>query len=227
MVTNRKGKSPREVLSLFDDMSRRKEQGELSTSDDMSIFDVIADQGKSSSKEMAGEPQPDYACSQTQPQQQRKSLNPAYRVPSWKAAEFEHLKQDEADTPAKNSDCRTSHQQTKQQGKNELSTPVVAGSKKKKTIRLFVLVLLVVFIFVLIQITLGPPIRGLGGDKFIVQGILYSQDAPSAIVNGRIMRKGDVISGVTVVEINKHSVEFEENESASKEARRFTKKVEL
>jgi hypothetical protein len=40
-------------------------------------------------------------------------------------------------------------------------------------------------------------------------GIMYSQDKSSAIINGRIVSVGDIVSGITVLKINKDSVEFE------------------
>jgi hypothetical protein len=39
--------------------------------------------------------------------------------------------------------------------------------------------------------------------------IIFSQDNSSAIVNGRIVHPGDIVSGITVLKINKNSVEFE------------------
>jgi len=45
--------------------------------------------------------------------------------------------------------------------------------------------------------------------KFVVKGILYSEDNPSAIIGTQIFHKGDKVSGATVVQINKDGVEFE------------------
>lgn len=42
-----------------------------------------------------------------------------------------------------------------------------------------------------------------------LEGIVYSQDKSSAIVNGRIVHAGDIVSGITVLNINLDSVEFE------------------
>jgi hypothetical protein len=39
--------------------------------------------------------------------------------------------------------------------------------------------------------------------------IIFSQDRSSAIVNGRIVHAGETVSGITVLKINKESVEFE------------------
>ncbi|MHC4482060.1 MAG: thioredoxin domain-containing protein [Planctomycetota bacterium] len=40
-------------------------------------------------------------------------------------------------------------------------------------------------------------------------GVLYTEDNPSAIVDGRIVHEGDVIGGVKVVKIHKGKVDFE------------------
>lgn len=45
----------------------------------------------------------------------------------------------------------------------------------------------------------------------VVKGILYSENNPSAIIGTQIVHQGDKISGVTVVKIDKKSVEFERN----------------
>jgi type II secretory pathway component PulC len=42
-------------------------------------------------------------------------------------------------------------------------------------------------------------------------GILYDENSPSAIVNKKIISKGDTIDGATVVEINESSVTLESN----------------
>ena len=44
-----------------------------------------------------------------------------------------------------------------------------------------------------------------------ITGILYSEDNPSAIVGGAIVREGDMIDDVKVVKIRKNIVEFEKN----------------
>jgi len=44
-----------------------------------------------------------------------------------------------------------------------------------------------------------------------ITGILYSEDNPSAIIGGAIVREGDMIDDVKVVKIHKNSVEFEKN----------------
>ncbi|MHC4193703.1 MAG: thioredoxin domain-containing protein [Planctomycetota bacterium] len=40
-------------------------------------------------------------------------------------------------------------------------------------------------------------------------GILYAKENPSAIVNGKVVREGDVVGGVIVLKIGKDMVEFE------------------
>lgn len=44
-----------------------------------------------------------------------------------------------------------------------------------------------------------------------VNGILHSEDNPSVLIDDRIAHEGEKISGVTIVKINKNSVEFELN----------------
>lgn len=48
-------------------------------------------------------------------------------------------------------------------------------------------------------------------DLINLGSIVYSEDKSSAIVNGRIVHAGDQISGITVLRINKDSVEFEKD----------------
>jgi len=228
-MAKRNRKSPREVLSLFSDVARRKKEGVHLSQNDVSIFDVIPTQERSNDQGSAHEPgpqQPDYARPQTRSAGLQGSSKPSYRVPSWKRAEFGRLKQAEDGTAAKAAPCQVFRQEAGEQMKDKPFAPViVAGSKWKKIMKMLVLVLVVVFIFVLVQVTLGPSIKGLGSSKLVVQGILYTRDNPSAIVNGQVVYEGDMILGVTVIEINKDSVEFEEDKSETKEARRFTKRV--
>ena len=54
----------------------------------------------------------------------------------------------------------------------------------------------------------------------IIKGIVYSKDNPSAVVGNRVVHQGDKISGITVVKINKDSVEFEMDD------KKWTQKVE-
>lgn len=44
-----------------------------------------------------------------------------------------------------------------------------------------------------------------------VTGILYTQESPSAVIDGRVVREGDTIQGVTVLKIHKAEVEFHRN----------------
>jgi len=53
-----------------------------------------------------------------------------------------------------------------------------------------------------------------------VSGIVYSEDNPCAVVNGRIVSNGEVVDGVTVVKINPNSVEFAAGD------KKWTQKVE-
>jgi type II secretory pathway component PulC len=45
-------------------------------------------------------------------------------------------------------------------------------------------------------------------NRLVVKGIVYSEDNPCAVVGDRIVSKGDVVDGATVVKINPDSVEF-------------------
>ncbi len=55
--------------------------------------------------------------------------------------------------------------------------------------------------------------------KLIVKGILYTEDSRSAVIGNHIVHEGEEILGVTVVKINKDSVELEMN------GKRWTQKV--
>ena len=44
-----------------------------------------------------------------------------------------------------------------------------------------------------------------------ITGIFYSDDNPSAIVEGEVVYQGDMIRGVKVVKIHRDRVEFEKN----------------
>ncbi len=47
--------------------------------------------------------------------------------------------------------------------------------------------------------------------RIALSGILYSEDDPSAIIGGNIVKEGDIINGAKVVKIHKDMVEFEKN----------------
>ena len=48
-----------------------------------------------------------------------------------------------------------------------------------------------------------------GGSDIVVRGIVNSKDRPSAVIGDKIVHQGDVIGKVTVIKIDKSSVEFE------------------
>jgi hypothetical protein len=48
-------------------------------------------------------------------------------------------------------------------------------------------------------------------DELALTGILYSEDKPLAIIDGKIVKEGDIIHGVKVANIYKNEVEFEKN----------------
>ena len=53
-----------------------------------------------------------------------------------------------------------------------------------------------------------PAFAATGG---IIDGILFSLDNPSALIDGQVLRVGDTIYGVELVEIGKRIVTFEKN----------------
>ncbi len=59
---------------------------------------------------------------------------------------------------------------------------------------------------------------GIGG--LVVKGIVFSEDKPSAVINSKIVRQGDIVSGATIIKISKNSVEFE------MEGKRWTRQVQ-
>lgn len=56
-------------------------------------------------------------------------------------------------------------------------------------------------------------------DRGVVTGIIYTVENSSVVVDGRILKEGDTIYGVKVVEIYQNSVKFE------KGAERWTQHV--
>lgn len=56
--------------------------------------------------------------------------------------------------------------------------------------------------------------------KLTVKGILYTEDNPSAVIGGRIVHEGEKIRDVTIVQINRDSVEFE------MDGKKWTQKVQ-
>lgn len=225
-MTNRKGKSPKEILSLFDDISNRKEKNNLPDGDDMSIFDVIAAQGKSTNKAKHNTPQSDAADCQAPPEQQPNPLKQDYSLPAWKKAEADLPGKLRASWPAKKAEAENSRQKTNEQKQVESYKQAGAGGKTKKIISICVLLLLAVSIFVFVRFVLGPKTKGIETDKFTVQAILFDKENPSAVLSGRVVREGDIISGVTVEKINKNSVVFQKNETGADGARRFTRELE-
>ena len=59
-----------------------------------------------------------------------------------------------------------------------------------------------------------------GTGRLIVKGIVYSEDKPAVVIGTEIVREGDKVLGVTIVKINKNSVEFEMN------GKKWTQKVQ-
>ena len=59
----------------------------------------------------------------------------------------------------------------------------------------------------------------------MVRDIVYSKDKPSALVGSKIVYVGDVINGVTIVKINRDSIELEKNGERWEQKVREEKKV--
>ena len=53
-----------------------------------------------------------------------------------------------------------------------------------------------------------------------VKAIVFSEDKPSAVINGKIVRQGNIVSGATIMKINRNNVEFEF------EGKRWTRQVQ-
>lgn len=49
-------------------------------------------------------------------------------------------------------------------------------------------------------------------DQWVVKGIVFSKNKPSAIINNQIFSEGEVFNGITITKITKETVEFEANE---------------
>lgn len=45
--------------------------------------------------------------------------------------------------------------------------------------------------------------------ELVVKGIVFSQDRPTALINNEIVKEGQVVEGITVVDIDRTEVEFE------------------
>ena len=214
-MTKRKSKSPKEILSPFDEAAHAKKSDDESS---MNIFPVL-DTTPPREESTAHEPErADDAVSQPPV--------PSPQTPSWTQAEAAQSKQLEADIAMKAGHSQALWQQMRGQTKNKLFTPKPSVSTtRQKTMMILVPILLVVLIFILIQISLAPMVTGGGSVNLAVKGILYNEDNPSAIVNNQIVYEGDKISGATIIKINKDSVEFEVKKMWPIKTRRFTKKV--
>jgi type II secretory pathway component PulC len=76
-------------------------------------------------------------------------------------------------------------------------------------IRLEFCVIIIVFVLVWIY-SRGRPVAAYGQGA-VVDGIIFSLDYSSAVIDGCIVKEGDVILGATVVKINPKTVVFEKN----------------
>ncbi|MHC4159810.1 MAG: hypothetical protein ACYSSO_12110 [Planctomycetota bacterium] len=86
--------------------------------------------------------------------------------------------------------------------------------RKKSHSLLPAVILGVVVISAITTYYLWPATKGTAATptkQMQVTAILYSEDNPSAIVNGELVKEGDLINDVKVVKIHKNNVEFENN----------------
>ena len=69
----------------------------------------------------------------------------------------------------------------------------------------------IIIVFVLVWIYSRDLPVAAYGEGAVVEGIIFSFDDSSAIIDGCIVKEGDVILGATVVRINPKTVLFEKN----------------
>lgn len=228
-MTKRKSKSPREILSPFDEAAHAKKSDDQSSMSIFSVLDTTPPREESTAQEPAHKPEPeraDYAPSQPPVPGPQTSPTPGPQQPSWTLAEAAQSKQHKADSAMEASHSQGLRQQMQEQTKNKLfaAKPGVSTTRQK-TMMILVPILLVVLIFVLIRVSLAPTVAGSGSGNLVVKGILYNKDNPSAIVDNQIVHEGDKISSATIIKINRDSIEFEVKKRWSIKRRRFTKKV--
>lgn len=224
-MTKRKSKSPREILSAFDEAAHAKKGDDQSSRSVFSVLDTTPLREESTAQEPAHEPErADYAPSQPPVPGPQTSPTPRPQQPSWEQAEAAKSKQHKADSDMEASHSQGLRQQMQEQTKNKFfaAKPGVSTTRQK-TIMILVPILLAVLIFALIRVSLAPTVAG--GGNLIVKGILYNEDNPSAIVNNQIVYEGDKISGAAIIKINRGSVEFEVKKRWPIKSQRFTKKV--
>ena len=97
-------------------------------------------------------------------------------------------------------------------------TPSTSGGKNRKNLFFFLAITAGVLILIVVLVcTFLPDVKQAVVQPLRMQvtAILYS-DSPSCIVNGKIVKEGQVIRGATVVKIHRDEVEFE------KDGRRWT-----
>ncbi|MHC4705616.1 MAG: hypothetical protein ACYS8I_00825 [Planctomycetota bacterium] len=239
-MTKRNPRSPREILSRFDDALRQKRHEGQSSVEDFSIFDVVETQknndGQASGTEAERRP-PDRGkaekptANKKRPQA-RKNLH--WR-PSWEVVEAAQARQVVTDSAMNASRRDGRREQTNRKTKKSVSTDAArtkVGTIRRKVTRALLVALLVVLVLVVIQ-SFFVDIQGLlverivAGGSLRVKGILYDKGNSSALVNKRIVHEGDEISGAIVTKINRDSVEFEviERWPRKGERRHITKMV--
>lgn len=228
-MLRRKSRSPKEILSFFNDIIRPKKEDGESATDSLSILNAIQTQEKNDAQARFDAHRPeqsDYAPEQPAVPRPETSPTPKSRWSSWTYTETVSTKQADTDTAMKAIPEQTFRQQTWEQIKNKLFRPKASVSTTgQKTMMILVPVLFIVLIFVLIQFSFAPIIMGHGTSNLVVKGILYNEANPSAIVNKQVVHEGDKISGATIIKINKDSIESEVRKWWPMKAQRYTKGV--
>ncbi len=115
-----------------------------------------------------------------------------------------------------------SHAQPASSAQPAGETPL-EGKGKNKNLLWVAVIMLLVGVLITTAIGLGYYLRNDVNVPFIppkvaLNGILYSEDNPSAVIGTRIVKEGDTVSGIgdtandiTVIKINKDGVEFDKN----------------
>lgn len=52
----------------------------------------------------------------------------------------------------------------------------------------------------------APDLSKQGAPRFLLNGIMYLDEGPQAIINGAVVKEGDVVNGAAVVKINRNNV---------------------
>lgn len=110
--------------------------------------------------------------------------------------------------------------------RRQTSTPKWSNASSRRNIKFWFFLMAIVVLggvgYYLWKADLISPaldILPIGNINVTVTAILYDEENASAIVDGSVVREGDVIEGYKVVRIHRDEVEFE------KKGKRFTRKI--